>query len=571
MAGGTYKPTVVPDEIYLITLFGGLPCWDISDMDISIYGGFRGTETRRSDRNLGNTLYRTILSGDLNDNDAPYTDRPIRPHDYNHFWDLPQPYLDTKVDNARHIFVGVRSNITLDGLYLTKGWAGDDRLLDYNPMTEEEFLSYQGLTLGGGLFIQECNTILRNLTIDDCCVYGAYLTGLGGGIYANLCDISMEDVVITNCFSTDFPGGMFVANNGTSKTLTMNRVTVSNNQAHGCCNAFFDIPYSMKDCIWQNNYSIIACGNLQLLAQIPHTWSDRIENCVFDGNEGGWCSALDFINPEYDPEPGPNQYHIIPTGLTYVLNSKFLNNGAVYLSEPSRSCGAICNYRYKLHVEGCFFEENRGISCGAICNSEWYIDTPTVKQDVYIVIRNNIFSKNETILPELDYTRTGGCGALCFKTWANSEYDDNSITRPVPSFWGEVTDNKFFQNHASNHGGAMCLDSFEGTVKNNKFDNDTAVDSGSEIFMVESVTNDIIECNKFVAPVTPDTVVVAAPTFSQRLISPNASLNAKPNVTSRSDNIDDMMAKYYTVGSGKDGNFHPNMRTMISNMRRQAF
>ena len=545
MAGGTYKPTYVDPSI---TPFftAGLPTWFIHNIDISIYGGFRGNETRRSDRNLGNTLYRTTLSGDLNDNDAPYTDRTDVPHnDPAGYWILPEPYLATKRDNVRHLFLTAGSNVTFDGLYLTKGWAGDD-LPFINGGNVNDYI---GATQGGGIFTVGSlsgninNIVLRNVVFDDCGAYSNYVASLGGALQAINSSVLMENVVMKNCFTSDFSAGFLIVNDNNVSdadyslySTVMDNVTISNNKCHGCVNSFENHHVSMTNCLWQNNYSIIACGNLQILndAAVQKTWSDLIEDCIFDGNEGGWCAALDLINTAND---GVN---ILPTGLTRVLNSKFIDNGAVYLADPATACGAICNYSNRLWIEGCTFEGNQGISCGAICNKPAYIDAIQTKGDVYVTIRNNIFSRNQSI-PGLDNSRTGPCGAICFKTEPTADFDTNNITRPNPSSWGEVTDNKFYQNHSIGNGGALCLDTFQGSVKNNKFDNDTADLQGTEIFVVQSDTNDLLNCNRFVAPVTPNTIVVAPDSLrimSEPNTHPNMMSRGTGKISGRSANFD---------------------------------
>jgi hypothetical protein len=99
VAKGVYKPS----------LPGGLINQsfelDVNAKDVKIYGGFAGTETDLSDRDMSliHTTNKTVFSGDINDDDNT-----------NILFDNP-----TKVDNSYRIFTIRSNNITIDGVTIS--------------------------------------------------------------------------------------------------------------------------------------------------------------------------------------------------------------------------------------------------------------------------------------------------------------------------------------------------------------------------------------------------------------------------------------------------------------------
>ncbi|WP_299159012.1 choice-of-anchor Q domain-containing protein [uncultured Tenacibaculum sp.] len=93
---GTYKPHATDRTI----------SFTLNQEDLNIYGGFNGTETTLSQRDVN--TYKTILSGDLQGNDTAGT------VDYN---------LAEKSDNSLHVVVVSKDNISIDGLTIINGFA----------------------------------------------------------------------------------------------------------------------------------------------------------------------------------------------------------------------------------------------------------------------------------------------------------------------------------------------------------------------------------------------------------------------------------------------------------------
>ncbi|MBD3863836.1 T9SS type A sorting domain-containing protein [Olleya marilimosa] len=90
VAKGVYKPTAKNTPL------------EINDTSVAIYGGFDGTETQLSDRDLSliNTTNATIITGDMNGDD------------------IDGDFTSNKSDNADRLILVDATNITIDGFIL---------------------------------------------------------------------------------------------------------------------------------------------------------------------------------------------------------------------------------------------------------------------------------------------------------------------------------------------------------------------------------------------------------------------------------------------------------------------
>jgi len=174
VAEGTYKPT---DGVSRTVSF------QLKD-SVSIYGGFAGTETLRSQRDVA--AHPTILSGDLQDNDNATID-PAEP---------------TRADNSYHVVrdAGGTAFSVLDGFIITggnaNGSATDNSDRGGGILTEGEGALLSNLTLkhntatrGGGLGNYGGVPTLDNVTF-----LGNKVSLYGGGMYS----YAFDPVELTN-------------------------------------------------------------------------------------------------------------------------------------------------------------------------------------------------------------------------------------------------------------------------------------------------------------------------------------------------------------------------------------
>lgn len=112
VAEGTYLPSVIDDRDESFTVATG----------VKIYGGFKGSEANREDRNA--FVNKTILSGNIGDATSSH-------------------------DNSKHVMViSTNAEVTIDGFVIQDGYAGDSR--------------GQG-SIGAGLMISRGTQIISNV------------------------------------------------------------------------------------------------------------------------------------------------------------------------------------------------------------------------------------------------------------------------------------------------------------------------------------------------------------------------------------------------------------------------
>ena len=206
VAAGTYKPTSGTDRMISFALKNG----------VEVYGGFDGTETLLKESDSAANV--TILSGDLNGDDAGFTNNG---------------------ENSYHVVTGSGTDNTavLNGFMITGGNADD-----YNTMSYESH--------GGGLFILSGNPMLANLTISgnsawqgggianhsyssptlaNVTISGNSAIALGGGIYNYFhSDPTLTNVTLSGNSTSQQGGGIYNVDSNpilTSVTLSGNVAT----------------------------------------------------------------------------------------------------------------------------------------------------------------------------------------------------------------------------------------------------------------------------------------------------------------------------------------------------------
>jgi hypothetical protein len=178
IADGTYRPTSANgNRTIAFTLKNG----------VAIYGGFRGNETQRNQRNWRSN--RTLLSGDLNGNDGAD--------------------FANSSENSYRVVVGTNIDTTaiLDGVAISGGNANGD--LPNNN--------------GGGLFLSGSKPTLTNLTIS-----ANQASAHGGGVYMNNSSLpTLLNVTISGNQANSSGGGMYI----NESTPTLINLVISENNA----------------------------------------------------------------------------------------------------------------------------------------------------------------------------------------------------------------------------------------------------------------------------------------------------------------------------------------------------
>jgi len=171
--------------------------------DLKIYGGFAGSETILSQRDIKTN--KTILSGDIN---TP----------------------DVMTDNCYHVVIsaGDVGTALLDGFSVIKGYAdGGTTTLSVNG---------QGIIKanGGGIYVLASSPKLVNLSVsgNQAVIYGSTgTTGLGGGIYQEKATDTLTNVLVSGNVAAQ-GGGIYNLVNANPLPV-MTNMTIAGNNANG--------------------------------------------------------------------------------------------------------------------------------------------------------------------------------------------------------------------------------------------------------------------------------------------------------------------------------------------------
>jgi hypothetical protein len=200
---GTYKPTSGTDQTISFTLKD----------QVSLYGGFVGTETALNQRNP--VQYVTILSGDIG-------------------------AAGTITDNTYHVVVGsgISNSTILDGFTIIAGnaigssssyyWTGGGMYLsNSSPTITNIIFKANRAIFGGGMYNFQSNPTITNVTFESNSAPDSSWQGYGGGICNSYSNPALSNVTFTGNTSVDSGGGMM--NSSSSPVLT--NVTFTRNTA----------------------------------------------------------------------------------------------------------------------------------------------------------------------------------------------------------------------------------------------------------------------------------------------------------------------------------------------------
>ena len=221
---------------------------------VALYGGFAGTETLRSQRDIA--ANPTILSGDLAGNDNANID----------------PSEPTRFENAYHVVVGSGTDATavLDGFTISGGNANGAS----SPHNR-----------GGGMHNWSSSPTLANVTFS-----GNSASGGGGGMRNEASSPTLENVTFSGNSAL---GGGGMNNDGSSPTLT--DVTFSGNSAFGDGGGMYDFDSSpeLSNVTFSGNVAINRGGGM-----LNYESNPPLTNVTFSDNSantegGGMFNTID--------------------------------------------------------------------------------------------------------------------------------------------------------------------------------------------------------------------------------------------------------------------------------------
>jgi predicted outer membrane repeat protein len=212
---------------------------------VALYGGFAGTESQRADRDLGQPLLKTVLSGDL---DQTTTDNLLSDPD--------------SAANAYHVLYanGLSAYTVLDGFTITAGNADDtstDSEYGYgggilNRAGSQTVMSNLVFTGNKALYGGAVSNIESHTSIENVIINGNGVTIYGGGIYNKLSDPTLANALfIAN--TAGLSGGA-IANEESSPALV--QVAFIANRATLLGGALYNLqdshPTLQNSILWAN-------------------------------------------------------------------------------------------------------------------------------------------------------------------------------------------------------------------------------------------------------------------------------------------------------------------------------
>jgi hypothetical protein len=386
VAKGTYKPTLKYGAGYSGTE-SNLVTFNMSSGN-SLYGGFQGTETSVSQRNLN--LNPTILSGDIVGNDVTGS-------------------TDNKTDNAWHVITadGVTS-VIIDSFIIENGYAGGP---DAGTVTiGAGGVSFIGTInyihdLGGGVIARRGAKIsLNNINFRDNMANSSRATIVtvnppvvplaGGGAALGLCEDSTLVTVTASTFTNNVApmigtdGGAInvIADadlNMVGSTLTGNKGNRNGGAIHGREAGSITITSS----VFSNNL-LLAGGIGDESGGAIGTFNSNltVTSCIFNSNtlNGGVGSGGIFFHSPFDDG---EIYKLFVTSSMFTGNIGRTFGGAINIFGVTPNAGVTAE------VTSCVFTNNVGETGGGI-----YVDSIPTK------VTSCVFNGN----------KAGVCGAAIF-------------------------------------------------------------------------------------------------------------------------------------------------------------
>ena len=439
VAGGTYK-TQAQNSSFLI-----------DKTNVSLYGGFAGTETLLSQRVLGTN--ESIITGDINSDDDPNTLYQIDA---------------TRLDNTRRLIVLNTSsdNSIIDGFTITAGMGTPSRD-------------------AGGIY----NVGADDVLVSNCKFFRNAATGRGGAILAAPStggQMTIESCVFEENFSLH-GGAIYQLALGASNTVNVNKSIFLNNMATGAGAAIFSYA-SGNNCHFNLDANEFVGNNARSGAihanvQNNATLSVSITNSLFNGNiaEDNSTGAGNSGSAAWLRTRGASS-----TLTSTIVNNTFVNNidtgTATGLNNFNRATLALtkdnAGATHNATVSNNIFYNNRGGTSGTTVSKSISGLNETMAT---ITVENSIDENNFSSIPAGSQTNTSSAEPQ-FTNAAGNDYTLGATTSPAINSGNTnaVTTTSDLLGNARIYGAVVDMGAYEYVCSGNCFAvNVTTVGSGN--------------------------------------------------------------------------------------------
>jgi hypothetical protein len=301
VAMGTHRPTT--------STLDRVATFQLKD-SVAVYGGFKGTETARDQRDPAASV--TVLSGDIDRNDSQTPS----------ITDIAT--VTGNGTNSYHVVTGV-TGATLDGVTITAGFAGGTSTntsgggiynLNNSPtLANIVFMGNAANDSGGGMYNNYSSPSLMNVTFSGNAaghsgggmknyhgnptlmniVFSGNTSDWGGGMRNDYCNLTLTNVTFSSNAAASDGGGMY--NYSSSPTLV--NVTFNANTAvyGGGMDNWENSNPTLTNVTFSANTVTNAGGGISNVTSSP-----TLTNVTFSGNSadsaGGGMSNTDSSNPQ---------------------------------------------------------------------------------------------------------------------------------------------------------------------------------------------------------------------------------------------------------------------------------
>ncbi len=428
VTAGTYKPTTGTDRTATFTLKN----------NVEIYGGFAGTETSFSQRNVSTNV--TTLSGDIGT-------------------------VNNTADNVYHVVTSnsPANTAVLDGFTISGGNANG---------------TGTNQNVGGGIFIPDSNPILRNLIVENnnassnggglyngsnanylltSSIFRNNTAGFAGAISNNNSSPTLTDVTFTNNTATSSGAGAIYNNSGSP---VFNNTTFSNNTATGGGGAIYNQSSSpiFNTATFTSNtssansggaiYNTASNATFNTVTFTSNTSSGGSGGAIFNTASSATFNTATFTSNTSSGGSGGAIYN--SAGNSTLNNVTFAQNRST-----AGNGGAIYNNLSPSTITQGSFQQNRAANGGAISNEN--------RSD-------NLSLTNVSFTLNVAEGSSGSGGAI---------YNVNSLSL-------QATNATFSRNNATASGGAIyqynSVPTFYTTTITNSTFSGNAASSGSALF-----------------------------------------------------------------------------------------
>lgn len=434
---GTYFPTTKP--------YNGLSPISTSDSrdvtfhikdNVSLFGGFNGTETSINQRNI--SLNETILSGDIG-------------------------IIGDSTDNAYHVVMLVRTGLAtqdgvLDGFTIKNGNA--------NGTGSVSTILYPSLRdFGGGVYTSGALGTIKNCKINSCGGTN------GGAVYSAESNLNFDYCNVFENHSNSKGGGIHVSDYPGSNILNVKHSNFYNNQSLNKGGAIY-MKYgtlTIDSCTFYGNISSSVgsgvCGEYLNLS---------IKECEFYQNQTSSGGALYLFqgvgtihfNSFYNNQGGGVSLSNNISGNILLENNDFHNNSSNYGAALAFNSG-------KTTIKRNIFYDNSAISSGGAIHflASASPNSPTMN---YSIVEQNIFLNNQTTIANL----SSGAGGAWYSQGGVHKIRNNLFISNTANLGGAVSNessiinfenNTFYSNSSNSNGGAILSENSIDTLTNNIF------------------------------------------------------------------------------------------------------